>query len=469
VSNNSTNLFSHSDRYSIPFFELFLFSIIVLWLPIKLFAYIVPFLCITWFFIRANSGKSLLRFIFFTLMYVSIICFYVSFYSLMGKEFIVQNSIIFFLTYGSFFFFLFLPPNASVYKVSYLKYIRVIKGFIVIESLLGIFQVLAYVILSGDNFDSSTGDRAQGTLNPLSFLDPGANFNNQIYTTNLLLLLLFYTPYAIAQRKGIWICILASFAIILASVWHLFLVFLIAVVIITFYFNRSFVKFNFTRLLIILVTIFCVGFIANKAQPKNFVLISFYLNKMTSDQSPKTVVTLNSFSKLPLEYPWVSVIGLGPGQYSSRAGLIGTGKYFGRFNNPNKVPFIHNSYSHAFQQYLYPQWEKVALNSKKYGNSTMSRPFYSILSVAIEFGYLIFAIITILVFGFIIKIKKLYLKSLSTTKRLKPFYALSCAIAVLFFFLISFFENYMELTQAIFPGLLILKFFYTSVKSGEFA
>ena len=239
---------------------------IVLWLPIKLFAYIVPFLCITWFFIRSNSGKSFLRFIFFSVMYVLIVCLYSLFYFLIGEEFIFQNSIIFFFTYCSFLFLLILPSNAGLHKVSYLKYIKVIKMFILFESFLGIFQVIVYVMLSGNTFDSSTGDRMQGTLNTLSFLDPGANFNNQIYATNLLLLLLFYTPYAIGQQKGIWISVLATFAIILASVWHLILVFGFAAVIIILYFNRSFIKFNVIGLSIVFFIIVCVGFIANKTQ-----------------------------------------------------------------------------------------------------------------------------------------------------------------------------------------------------------
>ena len=85
------------------------------------------------------------------------------------------------------------------------------------------------------------------------------------------------------------------------------------------------------------------------------------------------------------------MFGLGPGQYTSRASLISSGRYFGEFENPVKLPFLDASTaSKAFNDYIFDIWEVYATNVEIYGNSTMSRPFFSILSLVIEFGLIFF-------------------------------------------------------------------------------
>lgn len=464
-----TNIEMVSNRYSKPFFEVFLVSIIIIWLPSsKLLSYIVPFLGIAWFIIRANSGKTLLRLFFYIIIYILIICSYLLFYFLADEQFITQNAILSFITYASFLFFLILPSNADISKINYLKYVKTIKLFIIVESFIGIFQVIVFVILNGTNFDSSTGDVVQGTLDPLSFLHTiGGNFNNQIYTINLLFLLLFYTPHAINQRKGEWVIFLGLLSVLLGSVVHVFISFLLAVVLIYIFYRRYFFKTNKIFLWVVFLICSIISLTAI-IQPKNFGLISYYFNKITSNESPKTFVTVNSLTQLPHDCPWVSFIGLGPGQYSSRAGLIGTGKYFGGFSNPQKIPFLTNNSSKAFNKYVYLKWMNVSTNVKKYGGSTMSRPFYSILSILMEFGYLIFVVLSILVISLILKIKKIYIEALMGNHKLKAFYALSCAISILFCVLFSFFENYVEVPQAIFTGFLMLNYFYAYIKKTDF-
>lgn len=456
------------DRYSRAFYEVFCMALIAVWLPSKLLAYFIPFACILWFIFRANSGKTLLRLCFVLFLYFLLVCFYVFYYDSVYEKFIVQNSILSVLTYGSFFFFLFLPPGASYGDEDRFKYHRIIRFFIIIESLIGILQVFIFVAINGGSFDSATGDIAQGTLNPLSFLHPeDAGFSNQMYATNLLLLLLFYTPYSISKKSEIWVSVLGLVAVVFASVVHLFLAFLFALVLVVFYFKPFLLRLSRTRLLIALCLVFAMA-LAAVVQPKNFGLFSFYLDKITSNKSPKMSVTVNSLSALPQDFRWIYYIGLGPGQYSSRAGLIGTGKYFGRFNYPKKVPLIREGSSKAFKKYVYPAWEDVATNPRKYGNSTMSRPFYSILSLVIEFGYIAFALMLFLAFRMIKRMKKFYVSSDAARESMRSFYALACAVFILFLFIISFFENYLEVTQAIFPGLLMFRYFYFKVKLSEF-
>ena len=464
-----------SDRfipniYAKAYYEGFVLTLILIWLPFKFLAYLVPFIAMGWFIVRANSGKTFFRLIFFLLLVIVIIGSYYFYYLFTNIDFILQNAFLAFLTYGSFFFFAVLSFRMDLYNVHYRKYLEVIKIAILVEASLGIFQAVAYISINGGNFDSATGDVVQGTLDPLSFLNPVGNFNNQIYTTNLFILLLFYTPYVVRYRKGIFICLIGFFAIVLASVWHLFLAFLFALGLITVYFNDFFKRIKLTGsrlLLVIFLILIVIGALAT--QPKNFSLVAHYYEEIISKgESPKTIVAVNSVTKLPNKFPWVYAIGLGPGQYSSRAGLIGTGQYFGDFNNPTKIPLLSPQFSPAFDEFVFPYWEEVATNPAKYGNSTMSRPFSSIQSILIEAGFVAFTLITLAVIGFINRLKRVYSSGVTHGNWFKSSYAYSCAVLVLFFVAFSFFENYMEVTQAIFPGLLIMKYFYSCTKEGEF-
>lgn len=451
------------NNYSQAYFEVFIISMLIVWLPSKLLAYTAPFIGIVWFIIRSRSGKSLLRFVCGLFVYIAIIGLYKLLYHFYKEEFVIQNAFLSLLTYGSFFFFLVLPANSGSQNLDYRKYAKVIAWFILIEASLGIFQVLAYVLINGGNFDSATGDVVQGTLNPISFIDPGGSFNNQIYCANMLVLLLFYVPFVISQKKGILVSCLGLLAVIFASVMHLFIVFIIAVILITLYMSRSLIKLNANKLIIAIFLVFAIA-VTVSFQPRNVALIGHYFNNIQTDESPKTVATKKTLFELPEEYPWVYFTGLGPGQYASRAGLIGTGHYFGEFKNPKELPLVKPINAPALHTYVFKDWESVATNPAKYGNSTMSRPFYSTLSILIEFGYLIFFCILFMMYVFVRRIKKMYIQEIKERNFLRSLYGLSCGTLVIFYFFISFFENYLEVTQAIFPGLLLLYYFYSFLK-----
>jgi hypothetical protein len=452
-----------SQRYSKPYFEGFILSVIVCWLPFKPLAYLLPFTFILWFTVRSNSGLTLVKSIAFLLFFAVAIGCYMIFYAIVGEDFILQNAFLFLITYSAFIVIFLLPSRVDLLHPYYTSYIKIIKSVILIQSLLGITQVMLYVIITGGNFDFSTGDIAEGTLNPMSFLHPSLNFNNQIFTNNLILLLLFYVPHAIYYKKGMWICILGFFAVILASVWHMLMPFLLAVALVSIYFSRSFFKLSLQRLLIVFFIVLGSG-LAIAIQPSNFSLIQSYYRKMVNSESPKLHATENSLTALPFDFPWVYAIGLGPGQYSSRAGLIGTGKYFGSFEDPKKVPLITPSVSRAFDKYTYPLWLEVATRPAIYGDSTMARPFYSVLSIIVELGFLSFAAFIIVIFRFFQKLKKLYAVALKSKEQLKAFYILACGVVVVYISMISMFENYLEATHAIFLGLLLSKCFYSHAR-----
>ncbi len=452
-----------AHNYEQAFYEVFLLTNAVVWLPSKMLAYAVPFMAMAWFIIRARSGSGLIRSAAVIVLYAVIVLGYSMWSNVVNVEFVLQSAVLCMITYGAFLFFSVVPKDDLRQPTDHVRYIRAMEWIIGIESVLGIFQAVAYVAINGGNFDSATGDIVQGTLSPLSFLDPAGNFNNQIYTANLLALLMFYIPYVVSQRKGYAIAALGFLAILMASVMHLLIAFLIAIAFIAVYYSRSFIKISGTRLIIVVCIVLALV-LAMFLQPKNFALIAYYFERIVTNDSPKTEATVVSVTKLPQEYPWVYVIGLGPGQYTSRAGLIGTGHYFGEFKKPKPVPFINEQISEPFKKYIYKSWEDVATNVAKYGNSTMSRPFYSALSILIEWGYVVFFGLIISLIVFIRRIKRWYIEYVGKKDMLRSFYALACASLLLFYFIMAFFENYLEVTQAIFPGLLLFRYFYSFLK-----
>jgi hypothetical protein len=447
---------SHSSRYACAYFEMFVLAAMFIWLPFKAAAYAAPWVCMGWFILRASSGGSLIRLIGCIFIFALIILAYIFFYSMVEEKFVTQNAILFLFTYSSFLIFPVLPANVGQEK--YLpKYLNVIGWLLLFESVLGILQVFIFIGISGGNLDRATGDIAQGTLSPLSFLYPAGNFNNQIFTCNILLLLLFYLPHAIVHRRGRMICAISAMAILISSVMHLLVAVLGAVAIVTLFFTRSFLKFSLRRLLITVVLAIFLFFLA-LTQPRNLSLFTYYYDEMAS--SPKFLVTVNSFFKLPQEYPWVYVIGLGPGQYSSRASLIGTGKYFVAGGVRQDIPGIEPNSSKAFGKYVNNYWDEVSQNPKKYGNSTMARPFYSLLSVQIEMGMLVFGGILFFTLGLLVKLRNSCLTFATKGDRLKVLYTFSLGIVIGYLWLISAFENYLEVPHAIFLSLVLSKYYY---------
>ena len=159
---------------------------------------------------------------------------------------------------------------------------------------------------------------------------------------------------------------------------------------------------------------------------------------------------MEALYEIPVAYPIMPLVGLGPGQFSSRAALIGTGTYFGG-KDPKQIPFLPRGSSREFQEYLESHW--VAAVSNQYWGSTQ-QPFYSWLSVYTEFG--VFALLAIAVSAALVLIR---LKQVATTpeRRLE---ATATGAGVILFVLLGMQENYWETPQAVFVGAMLLKAMY---------
>jgi hypothetical protein len=157
-----------------------------------------------------------------------------------------------------------------------------------------------------------------------------------------------------------------------------------------------------------------------------------------------------------LDSPRDLFLGYGLGQYSSRSALVSSGNYFyNKDKNTFNRPFGLNNESKTFVENLKPNWI-ASITDEGYGFSVMNKPVYSILSLISEMGIVLSGIGILLFSLFIRRIGNRYREKKDKIQKGK-----NIAILVISFFIltISFFENYLEMAQAIFSSLILLKLF----------
>ena len=450
--------------YARAFFSAFIVSLIMTWGPINALAYVMPLICLGWFIIRANSGKTLLTLSLFLILFCGIILFYETLhYSTQDINFQAGGAILTLITYSTFIFLLVTPHRIYHSEYSYVRYARIIKYLIVIQATLGVTQVVLAMAIKGFSFDGSIGDQVQGTMNPISFLTHQSDFKNVSFAANMGLLLAFYAPYVFTYGKGKLVLAWGAFALLCASVLHIMLAFIGAVIIVGFLFRR-FSKVSYKIIYVLLFIGIGIGLLA-RLQPGNFTLIKNYAIIYAKAKSPKVTSTIDVVTEVPQEYPTMLFIGFGPGQYSSRASLIATGKYLGGMSSSRSYFFLPNDMTEPFERFLWDDWLESDIE-EIYGGSAMSKPFYSIMSIYTEFGLIILVAILLYIAYQILKLRTIYLRpTLSEDDEVDKLLAFSIALSFLFLFFICFIENYLEISQAIFPGLLMMKYFSSQVYS----
>ncbi len=430
-------------------------ALIICWSPLKSVAYLAPFICLGWYLVKSNSGVALRRMVIVLSVAMLIITFYYILYRTADEYFLVGNALVALITYASFIFLLAVPTSPYREEHHYLRYAKVIEVVVIIEGVVGMLQYFAAATTS-----ISQTDAVQGTISPFSFTAEFAGFGNQMFAINIILLLLFLLPYLLVHKRGKFAYAIGLAALLMSSVVHVFFALLASLAIGSFYFRQHLLFSQFKILLSALVAvILLVGALA-VYQPNVIRNIGMYYTIYSEGDSPKNVIINASTERLPREFPLVSIFGLGPGQYSSRAGLISSGFYFTGLKSNEKMSFLPNQMSPYFVKYVLPTWHLYEGNNAKYGNSTMSRPFFSLLSMYIEFGAV--AIVLMLVYaGYLMsRLRTAFILSFNEEEPLRRYLSMVCGMAILFVMFLALFENYLETTQAIFPGLVLVKIFF---------
>jgi len=334
------------------------------------------------------------------------------------------------------------------------KLVKVTIIILVFEASFGLIQAIIAYTATG-TFDSYTGDFVKGTIEPSFFHNKGTG-SNQMFAIliSTLLLFMYMVTQNVINKK---LLILYSFILcifVLASVMHLIFFLIIAVIssiifknIIGLKINRVLLfSFRWRNSIMYIGMILITAILVNIFLPKNLANLNIYKEHAqdfsSESLSPKIVATYLSINNLPQDEPLQPFIGLGLGQYSSRAGMIRTGKYlsFGSIIPDYTTPYL--------ESYIMPLWHKNSQNPGSRGSTFF--PFYSWLSLYGETGWL--GIIIVIGLLSIIGRNIILCKSI-----IFPYMPHGLLILLIYIALLGFQDNYWEWSQAVFPALLILR------------
>ncbi len=433
--------------YDKPYFEVFILCVLLTFSPSKAIGMLIPFIAMIWYVFRTGSGQIFKRIMLIVSAWAVLLLIYNLHASIINIEFITANGILSFFHYSSFLFFFIFPLNVSSEKYNYEKYSRLILNILLFEGLYGIMQKILAPILMG----SISGDVVEGTINPLSFINGHSGFSNQFYAINMGFFMIFSLPY-VYKNKGKWIhLVIALIGVILASVGHVFFSMIIAVIISYCVFkSRSFLK-------LLAGVVIILGIVSVAVDAATFDKPLRQARMFFDGETPKSQAIEVAIDQVGSKYPTMHIVGLGPGQYSSRAGVIASGTYGSLSDLFRSLPVLKFRSAPLFKMYVQEVWIAVEKNGDRYGNSTMYRPFFSLLSVYTEFGGLAF----LALLGFIIyqigTLKRSYrLFGKDPKYQTSRHLAFATSVCLLFLFFIGMYENYFETPQGVFLGMLLI-------------
>lgn len=430
----------------------FAVSVIICWSPNKLLPYLAPLAMVVWVIISVPKKIFLWNTVIFGFMWIFWICISAFF----NHDFIFQNAMLAILTYSSFYP-IFIIPSKHLASERLLKRMAQILLFVVaIQSLIGAVQVV-YGFSKTGRFDVNNGDYIEGTISLA--LGNQTGFETPMFATNMAFALITLMPFLLIYKKKLWILIFlfGTIILVLASVVHILLFLLVALAISFFIYkiklslffrlgtSTIIIAFTFCLMLVLMVTFL----------PQNLSKISVHFDRVRNLSNPKSILVYRLFTSVPQEYPFFPLVGIGPGQFSSRASLIASGYYLGGIENPRPVPYLEPTVSHALEVFVLDLWRRL-IGWPGSAGATM-RPFSSWISSYSEFGIfgvlLVIGIFTML----LIKVKK------RTKSWITRNLAFSFGTGLTLIFLLGIQENYWEIPQAIFIGCLSLQVIYANI------
>lgn len=450
-------LTKYTPTYDKPFYETFIIALIICLSPLKAVALFSPFICLTWFIVRSKSGFTLRKLFFLITGWGLLLLFYNVYGSQIGLDFNPSNGIVSLIFYSAIILAFAFPFKLTSNDYNYVRYTRIILFVLAIEGLWGIMQkTLAPIILG-----TQSGDVVEGTINPFSFIFGHSGFSNQFFAINIVCFLFFCYPFIIANKKKAIPFMLAFIALILASVGHVFYSMLMALSLTFLIFegHNIFVK---PKLLIAFSTLFLIIIIVfANLDSAMYELSKQEFDSFVSGESAKTRAAYTAIFEAGAEYPTMHLVGVGPGQYSSRAGIVSTGTYFGLSEFFTAIPFLNINTTKPLEDFVMEDWNFITENfldpEMTFTTSTMHRPFFSVLSVYAEFGGLTLILIVYFILKQVFRLRKKYtsLKSSGVNPHVRQL-AFSCSATILFLFFIGMYENYYESPQGIFLGILLV-------------
>jgi hypothetical protein len=423
--------------------------------PLKALAYVLPCLFTLWLALHGGVPRNRMFAIAITIAAGA------AAYALIVREFLVVNYLVAIVTYSTVIPILAIENRWLASRALLEKLLAVMVPMILVQGAIGIVQAVYGAIQSG-TFSMDNGDRVAGTIYP--HLAPENAGSNAMFAVNMAMMLLacMSLPSAIdgPRRRAM---IVGAVSLVLASVMHV-LVFLVGSVVIAVLFVRAPRAAGQrtgpgNRLLILLVVITGLSYIA---LPENVADISHVAEKALDLEAvdiPRAIMLGRVLIDLPEEDAVQPYVGLGPGQFSSRASLIMSGLFLGAEEAPRTLPFVTPRVTRLAGDYcvaLMIAARDADIDKGQIGSS--QQPFFSWLDVYTETGVLGL----ILVFGSIARM----LLRMRAQARARPevrWQAVQCTAGILLLVLIGWQVDYWEIPQAVLVGVLALKVMYANV------
>jgi hypothetical protein len=402
--------------------------------------------------ISANRFAYFVKLIIFAFIYAIIGLMYY----LVMDEFSFFNYWLFFVTISSIL--VLLADFRNIVTPGFLIVLgKIVAAFIFVEALYGIGQIW-YAYQSWTSIDYSIGDYVRGTID-MEF-DLIATGSNRIFALLISTLLCFL--FAIKSgNKWILAIITGLLSFVLASVMHMIIFFIVSFFV-ALMVNPVLGMFGLSQnitskirqggkwLGIVVILLIAVGCIILKPGKVGYITHywDYFMVRDVSFLSGKSLAVYNTIFEVPHYENMQPLIGIGPGQYSSRASLIRSHEYFVR-----ELPFPR--YAGALMEtYILSEWRLFFL---RHGSGSTYFPFFSWLSLYGEMG------LVGLVFILYIIVKGIRIFQTSNYPDF-PNLNLFGVMMIIYLSLVGLQDNYWEWTQAFFPAMLNLSLLFAYVR-----
>ncbi len=417
---------------------LLLASLISVFMPFKIVAYVLPYVLLTVVMVLCPLKVMFVRLF---IMIISLVV-YLSIWTVFYSDFILFNGLVSIFTWSGLLAALIIPSNIFS-DVEFKNIWKWVVPISVLELLVGFSQALFGFSRTG-GFDGSTGDYIEGTIHlPL---ESSLSFSNPMFAVGLLILITYVVvqQFHSKNKSVLWLLAPLILLLLLCSVTHITILAIFSFLIAYFLVHRRRLLSARTVLVLCLMPIFIafLGFI----MPRNFSNILNIFSDGAFFEGYKVLAWDYMFRELE------SPFGFGVGQLASKAAFMSSGL----MHNGSISFFNDGNMSESFRQIIEPLWAFMNMDFKSPGSG--QTPFSSWLGFISEFGVLAFIVI-------FLGLKKLLLV-LSYEREGGRVYQYTLVALSLSIFLIGYQDLYWESPQIIFAFALTAKYMYSQVRKG---
>lgn len=413
--------------------------------PSKGLAYATPYLFVVALVILRPNFALLRRLLVWTVAWFALGVFHF----LIQRDFELQPFVLAFITYSSFV--VLLIPNDFFEPSVFSRLQSFLFTFLSIQAVCAFIQAF-YGYHEHRTLGEGNGDIVSGTMTMSVSNDISAS--NIMFVTAMIFIMLALYPVVSVRRKGYFRLCAGVVGILLATVAHamIFATIAILLALLLSATPRQLKTISGPLLAIVLLGIPFILLV-----PSAFVNAGPFARQFWRGESPKAELFREALAVIPDVAPQTPFVGVGPGQFASRAAMISTGRYLGVRKKLKHIPLVDSIVPRLTGRYELPLFYEN--EAHRYFGSTQT-PFSSWVSVSTEFGFVFMCLLTLAV-GFMVFRLAITARSVTSLCR-KEFFSLIAAI--IFAFLLGFQENYWEMPQTIFVGLLLMRFLFESAK-----